>query len=152
MCILGSVLVALEAVEVMRTSRRMRFLQRSTGVCAGFWELGDIIAKTWYGNSGNEHFLGVYDQKFEWSLNVVWAFLRSFRHSSGVTIVVMKCVGRCRVFKSFMFGLLQNMYVYHVWELYHSKMSLTHLNSHRCVYQIGLYICQTYTVLKDTYT
>ena len=54
--------------------------------------------------------------------------------------------------KSFLFGLFQNMYVYHVWELYHSKMSLTHLNSHMCVYQIGLYICQAYTVLKDTYT
>ena len=27
-------------------------------------------------------------------------------------------------------------------------MSLTHLNSHGCVYQIGLDICQTYTGLK----
>ena len=27
-------------------------------------------------------------------------------------------------------------------------MSLIHLNSHGCVYQIGLYICQTYTGLK----
>ena len=28
------------------------------------------------------------------------------------------------------------------------RTSLTDLNSHRCVYQFGLYICQTYTVLK----